>query len=94
MSIRSIKHKGLQTLFEKNKKKGVSPELTEKLQRVLSLLDVIKTPQDLDGILGLHCHRLVGNKKGFYSILISKNKRIIFRMHKEDVYDVDFTDYH
>ncbi len=94
MAIWNIRHKGLRLLSEKDKQQGVPHEHVGKLKRVLTVLDNIKALDDLDGIPGLKCHPLKGNKKGFHSIFISRNRRVTFRIHKENVYDVNFEDYH
>ncbi|WP_375541112.1 hypothetical protein [Nitrosomonas sp.] len=37
---------------------------------------------------------LTGNKRGFYSVNMSRNHRIIFRFEDGTAYDVDLVDYH
>ncbi len=39
-------------------------------------------------------HQLRGNLRGFWSIRITGNWRIVFRFEGDDVYDVDLVDYH
>ena len=43
---------------------------------------------------GFGLHRLSGDLKGFWSVTVSHNWRIIFRFEESDVFDVDFVDYH
>ncbi len=43
---------------------------------------------------GFRLHPLSGNLKGFWSITVSGNWRIIFRFEKSDVFDVYLVDYH
>ena len=50
-------------------------------------------PRDID-LPGYRFHPLKGNLKGFWSISVSGNWRIIFRFEDGDVYDVDLVDYH
>jgi len=50
-------------------------------------------PSDLD-MPGYRLHALKGDRKGFWSVTISGNWRIIFRIVEGDVYDVDLVDYH
>ena len=81
-------------MFLKNDKRGVAPELANKLERILSILNEIESPDELDAFPQLRRHSLAGNKKGFISIKASKNMRVTFRMEKENVCDVDLEDYH
>ncbi len=50
-------------------------------------------PTDLD-LPGYRLHRLRGGLKGFWSVTISGNWRIIFRVDDGDVYDADLLDYY
>ena len=43
---------------------------------------------------GYRLHALKGELKGFWSIRISANWRIIFRFEDGDALEVDLTDYH
>lgn len=60
---------------------------------VLDLLDAARVPKDLD-LPGYHLHPLRGDLQGFWSVRISRNFRLIFRMENGDVSDVDLIDYH
>ena len=39
-------------------------------------------------------HMLKGDRKGYWSVTVKNNWRIIFRFEREDVYDVELIDYH
>lgn len=39
-------------------------------------------------------HQLKGEWKGFFSVTVRANWRIIFRFEDGDAFDVDFVDYH
>ena len=56
-------------------------------------LDAARIPQDLD-LPGYRLHPLKGDLKGFWSIWISANRRIVFRFEGGDAYEVDLVDYH
>lgn len=59
----------------------------------LADLDEASTPSDLD-LPGYRLHPLKGALKGFWSISISANWRIVFRFEEGDAYDVDLVDSH
>ncbi len=43
---------------------------------------------------GYRLHALKGELVGYWSVRVSANWRILFRMADGDVFDVDLTDYH
>ncbi len=55
------------------------------------MLNAAVAPSDLD-IPGYRLHRLRGGLNGFWSMTVSKNWRIIFRIEDGDTYDVDLVD--
>ena len=59
----------------------------------LADLDDADKPSDLD-LPGYRLHPLRGDLRGFWSISISANWRIIFRFEEGDAYDVDLVDYY
>jgi toxin HigB-1 len=60
---------------------------------VLAVLDAANTPDDLD-LPGYRLHALKGDLKGLWSVTVSGNWRITFRVKDGNVFDVDLTDYH
>lgn len=91
--IKSWKHKGLRELFLKGSKKGVRPDMAERLERRLDVLDAANSLQAL-GLPGFRLHSLSGDMKGRYSIRVTGNWRITFRFEDGDVFDVNLEDYH
>ena len=49
---------------------------------------------DMNVYPGWRLHPLTGALKGFWSISVTGNWRLIFRFEDGDVYDVDYLDYH
>ena len=45
--IKSFKHKGLEDFYYHNSKKGINPDHTTKLKRILAILNTSKTIQNL-----------------------------------------------
>ena len=64
-----------------------------KLLRILSLLDVAQTPDDL-AIPSFRTHPLKGDLAGHWSIWVNGNWRVTFRFVESDVELVDYQDYH
>jgi len=92
--IVSISHKGLRLLWERDDPSKLPVAHVGKIRRILTVLDTIKTLEPIRKIPGYRLHHLSGDFKGFWSITITGNYRIIFRFKDENVYDIDYIDYH
>jgi proteic killer suppression protein len=92
--IKSFKHKGLKRLFERNEIQGVSAGQVQKLLDVFAALDTAEEPGDVGLFPGWRLHPLKGDLKGFWSVTITGNWRLIFRFEDGDAFDIDFIDYH
>jgi len=91
--IRSFKHRGLRRLYERGDRSGIRADLLDTVERILMVLDSAATPQALD--LPRHrLHPLKGEWKGFWSVTVRANWRIVFRFEETDAFDVELIDYH
>jgi len=91
--IKTFRHKGFEKWFEKGSKSGIMPEHAGRLRLILGVLNAANEPRDM-GLPGLKLHSLKGSLKGFWSVSVSGNWRVIFRFDGADVFDVDYADYH
>jgi len=91
--IQSFRHKGLQRLFVDGEPRGIRPDWIEKIENILAVLNRARVPEDMN-LPGFRLHPLRGNLKGFLSVTVRANWRIIFRFQDGDVWDVDLIDYH
>lgn len=91
--IKSFNHKGLEKFFLDGTKKGIQSKQADKLADVLDLLDAASGIQDMN-FPGSALHPLKGKLKGFWSVRISGNWRLIFRFENGDAFEVDYVDYH
>lgn len=91
--ISSFRHKGLRRFYEQNDISGIRTDQAQRLQRLLSLLDQIQIPQEAN-LPGLRLHALKGDMRGFWSVTVSGNWRLIFTMVGPNVANVDLVDYH
>jgi proteic killer suppression protein len=90
--IRSFRHRGLKRLWDGDPSR-VSATLRDRLENILSVLEAAATPADVD-LPGYRLHSLKGSLKGFWSVTVSGNWRVVFRIEQGSVFDVDLTDYH
>lgn len=91
--IRNIRHRGLKRLLLRGDASGVGSEYRDRIQDIPTLLNTAATPSDLN-IPRYRLHQLRGDLKDYWSMTVSANWRIIFRIENGDIYDVDLVDYH
>ena len=91
--IRRFRHRGLKRMYERGDASRVGPALADRVALALADLDDARKPSDLN-LPGYRLHPLKGALKGYWSISISGNWRMIFRFENGDACDVDLIDYH
>lgn len=92
--IGSIKHKGLRRFYEDSDSKLLPAELIERIRDILTMLEAAETLEGLSRRPSFRLHPLKGQLKGFWSVTVRANWRIIFRFENGKAADVDFVDYH
>jgi proteic killer suppression protein len=91
--IETIKHKGLRRLYEENDRRGIRPDMVDKIQKVLSALEAATGPEDMALPL-FRFHPLTGDWRGTYSVTVKANWRVTFRFQEGAAHDVNLEDYH
>ena len=91
--IKSFSHKGLKEFYETGSKKGIQPDHTSKLSRMLDRLDASTNPLDMN-LPGYRPHPLKGDMHDMWSVTVSGNWRMTFYFEGQDAYLVDYMDYH
>jgi toxin HigB-1 len=93
MVVRTFRHRGLRRLFQDGDAGKIRADQLKRIADVLSHLDTAVRPADVD-LPGYRLHPLKGDLKGYWSVSISGNWRVVFRFEDDDVFDVDLVDYH
>ncbi len=91
--IRSFRHRGLKRLYEDDDRRRLPADKVERIRQVLAQLDAANAIEDLD-IASFRLHPLKGDLRGFWAVTVRANWRIIFRLVKGEILDVDLIDYH
>jgi proteic killer suppression protein len=91
--IQSFRHKGLKRLYEDDDSRGVPAEHLTKLRMILARLDAACFAEDMD-LPGFNLHALKGPLRGWRSVTVRANWRVIFRFADGHAFDVDYVDYH
>ena len=96
MHVRNFLHKGLQRLYQDESSKGVPPESVDKLRKMLAYLDNMEAAEELRALATWKAHLLTGNRKGAWSLSVTRNLRLTFRIDsvEGEVCDVNLEDYH
>ena len=91
--IRSFRHRGLRRFYDGDDGSRIDASLVKRAREVLTIPDAGTTLDEIN-IPGYRLHPLKGQWKGLWSITVSGNWRIVFRLEDGDALDVDLIDYH
>jgi toxin HigB-1 len=96
MKIHSFIHKGLKRLYEEDVARGVPPDTVDKLRKMLAFLDEMENPEELRSLPSWKAHLLTGNRKGFWSLYVTANRRLTFWIDAQEraIRDLNLEDYH
>jgi proteic killer suppression protein len=94
--IRNFTHKGLKKLYEEDSARGVPQEVVTKLRKMLAFLDEMEEPEELRSLPVLWAHTLTGDRKGTWTLAVTRNWRITFRIDPSEgeIFDLNYEDYH
>ena len=86
----------MRKLYEEDAVKGVPPDSADKLRKMLAFLDSMQDPEELRSLPVWKAHTLTGNRKGTWSLSITRNRRLTFWIDttEREVCDVNLEDYH
>lgn len=94
MEIVSIRHKGLRRFFETGNPKGLVGDIG-RLRKMLAYIDAAEDLEELASPPNFGLHALTGDRKGSWSMTVTRNWRLTFRIDDEGaLIDMDLEDYH
>ena len=96
MRIRNVIHKGLRRLIENDDRSGIQADLADKIRRMVAFLQDMQDENELRQVQSWKAHMLTGDRKGTWSLFVSKNWRLTFRIDKTEIeiIDLNYEDYH
>jgi toxin HigB-1 len=96
MRIRNFAHKSLKKLYEEDSAKALRPDTVDKLRKMLAFLDEMTDPEELRLLPVWKAHTLTGDRKGTWSLSVTRNQRLTFRIDRteQEILDVNLEDYH
>jgi toxin HigB-1 len=89
-------HKGLRQFVENDDASRLQPAVVAKIRRMVSFLQDMETEDELRTVPSWKAHLLTGNRKGTWSLFVTKNWRMTFRINQDEIeiIDRDYEDYH
>ena len=96
MKIRNFVHKGLKRLYVEDSGRGVPPDTVDKLRKMFAYMDDMQDPDELRALPSWKVHTLTGDRKGTWSLSVTRNRRLTFRIDQaeKEIFDVNLEDYH
>ena len=96
MKIRNFTHKGLKRLYLEDSAKSIPPDAADKLRKMLAFLDDMQDAAELRSLPAWKVHMLTGDRKGTWSLSVTRNRQLTFRVDaaESEICDVDLEDYH
>jgi toxin HigB-1 len=96
VKIRNFAHKGLKKLYSEESVRDVPPDMVDKLRKMLAYLDDVGDAEELRALTAWKVHTLTGDRKGTWSLSVTRNWRLTFRIDstQNEISDVNLEDYH
>jgi len=96
MKIRNVIHRGLRRFIESDDASGLSASVVEKVRNIVTFLQEMENPKELQDISSWKVHQLTGDRKGTWSLTVTRNWRMTFRIDRREgeIIDLDYEDYH
>lgn len=94
MEIETIRHKGLRRFFETGNPKGLVGDV-QRLRKMLTFINAARSLDELATPPNYGLHDLTGDRKGMWSMTVTRNWRLTFGINTEGaLIDLDLEDYH
>jgi proteic killer suppression protein len=92
--IRTFAHAGLRRLYQRDQARGLPPDAADKFRKMLAFLQDMETEHEVRTMPGWRAHQLTGNREGTWSLRVTGNWRLTFRVEQGDLVEVNYEDYH
>jgi len=96
MKIRNVLHKGLRRLIVDDDRSGSPPAIVSKISKIVSFLQDMEQESELRAVPSWKAHQMTGDRKGTWSLFVTRNWRITFTIDEAEIeiVDLDYEDYH
>ena len=96
MKIRNVVHRGLKRFMQQNEASGLPAPVVERVRNILTFLQEMESAQELHDVPSWKAHQLTGDRKGTWSLTVTRNWRITFKIDQTEgeIFDLNYEDYH
>jgi proteic killer suppression protein len=96
VKIRNFVHKGLKGLYLDDSPKGLPSDAVDKTPEDVEFLQDVEDEEEFQAVPVWKAHVLKGARKGVWSLHVTRNWRLTFRIDpkESEVFDLNFEDYH
>ena len=94
MKVRGFSQKRLKRFYEDGVTKGLPSDAVAKLRAMFAVLDRVKDVEELKVWPRWKVHTLTGDRKGTWSLHVTRNWRLTFRIEADQILDTKLEDYH
>jgi len=86
----------MKKLYAEDSAKDVPPDTADKLRKMLAFLADMQDPEELRSLAAWKVHTRTGDRKGTWSLSVTRNRRLTFRidMAEREICDLNLEDYH
>jgi toxin HigB-1 len=92
--IRTFSHAGLRRLYHDGQSKGLPADAVDKMRKMLAFLQDMGSVEELRSLPAWKAHRLGGDRKGTWALHVTRNWRLTFRIDRDELFEVNYEDYH
>jgi proteic killer suppression protein len=96
MKIARVRHRGLRRFIENDDASGLPGAFVEKIRNIVSFLQEMDHTDELKALRSWRAHQLTGDRRGTWSLAVTKNWRITFAVDEAEkaIIDLNYEDYH
>jgi proteic killer suppression protein len=94
MQIVGFRHKDLERFWLREQARGVVRQYRDKLRAMLTVIEEAENIRELETVRGWRLHQLKGDRRGIWSMTVTRNQRLTFRLDGSRVTEINFEDYH
>jgi len=96
VKIRNVAHRGLRRFIQHDDSSGLAPSVVEKVRNILTFLQEMEDAHELRYVPSWNAHQLTGDRRGTWSLTLTRNWRITFKIDQAEgeILDLDYEDYH
>jgi proteic killer suppression protein len=86
----------LRRFIQNDDPRGLPPAVLERIRNIVTFLQAMTDVEELHDVPTWRVHRLAGERKDTWSVHVTRNWRITFRVDEIEatILDLDYEDYH